>query len=177
MSSFSVAIVAVLVAALLAPASAQTPYFSRGDLQRAVAELDATDLNGGRWNASTLSGRVVLIEFWASWCAPCLQEIPGLRELRAAHGPEQFEIVAVSLNSSGRRDLTAWINRQGLEWPQIHEGRAFNSPTARLFGVNALPASILLDQRGRIVAANLRGAALKRAVDALVAARSSAESH
>ena len=167
MSSSKVLAVVALIAALLAPVSAQTPYFSRGDLQSAIAELDATDLDGRRWNVSTLRGRVVLIEFWASWCAPCLQQIPMLRDLRDTYGPDQFEIVAVSLNSSPRRDLVSWINRQGLEWPQIHDGRAFNSPTARLFGVNALPASILLNRHGEIVAANLRGAALKRAVDAL----------
>jgi thiol-disulfide isomerase/thioredoxin len=157
-----------LVTVLAAPVAAQTRYFSRGDLQSAIAELDATDLQGRRWNASTLAGRVVLIEFWASWCAPCLAEIPLLRTLRAAHGPERFEVLAVSLNSSDRRSLIAWVNRQGLDWPQIHEGRAFNGPTARMFGVRALPASILLDERGRVAAVNLRGTALKRAIDALV---------
>lgn len=149
-------------------ATAQLPYFARADLQRAVAELDAVDLEGRRWTGAELKGRVVLIEFWATWCAPCLSQIPLLRKLRAQYGPERFEVLGVSLNSSGRRDFVAWVNRQGVAWPQVHDGRAFNGRVARTFGVGALPASVLIDQRGRVVAANLRDAALEGAVAALL---------
>jgi thiol-disulfide isomerase/thioredoxin len=162
------ALVAALVILLAPIASGQSLYFSRPDLQAAVHELDAIGLDGQRWNFDALKGRVVLLEFWATWCAPCLQQIPLLRDLRRRHGSERFEIVGISLNSSSHRDLIAWMNRQRVQWPQLHDGRAFSSPVARAFGVEALPASILLDQQGRIVAANLRDAALERAVHALV---------
>jgi thiol-disulfide isomerase/thioredoxin len=149
-------------------ASAQSPYFGRTDLQTAVAELDAFDLSGRHWTGTDLEGRVVLIEFWATWCAPCLRQIPVLRKLRERYGPERFEVLGVSLNSSERRDFTAWVNRQGVAWPQVHDGRAFNGRVARSFAVGALPASVLIDRRGRVVAANLRDEALERAVAALV---------
>jgi thiol-disulfide isomerase/thioredoxin len=157
-----------LVGVLADPVRAQSVYFSRADLQSAVEELDAIDVTGRHWTPASLAGRVVLLEFWATWCAPCLSQIPLLRELRRHYGPERFEVLGISLNSSQRRDFIAWINRQGLSWPQIHDGRAFNGMVARTFGVQALPASVLIDQRGRVVAANLRDEALKRAVAALV---------
>lgn len=168
MSSSKCAAVVCALALVAGSAQAQSPYFSRADLQGALAELNARDLAGKRWTAAELKGRVILLEFWATWCAPCLNQIPVLRDLRAQHGPERFEVLGVSLNSSQRRDLVAWINRQGMAWPQIHDGRAFNSSVARSFGVQALPASVLIDQRGRVVAANLRDGALKRAVNALL---------
>ena len=143
-------------------AAAQSPYFEARDLQAAVDRLDVVDINGKRWTSAELHGRVVLIDFWATWCAPCLQQIPHLRRLRSAYG-DRFEVLAISLDSRPRRDFVAWVNRQGLSWPQVHDGRAFNSPAARPFGVRALPASLLL-VNGKIVARNLRGAALDRAV-------------
>lgn len=172
MSSFRLAAALAVLALVAGSARAQSPYFSRADLQGAVAELDALDLEGRRWTGSDLKGRVLLVEFWATWCAPCLTQIPLLSELRARYGPERFEVLGVSLNSSQRRDFVAWVNRQRLSWPQIHDGRAFNGRVARTFGVRALPASVLLDQRGRVVAANLRDDALTRAVHALVYGKS-----
>lgn len=157
-----------LLAVLVSPLAAQTAYFSRGDLQAAVDAIDTTDLSGRRWTIDSLRGRIVLLDFWASWCAPCLEQIPHLRQLRDRHGSDRFEIVAISLDRADRRQLVSWIHRQRLDWPQIHDGRAFNGSTARLFGVNALPASLLLNRDGVVVAANLRGAALERVIDALL---------
>jgi thiol-disulfide isomerase/thioredoxin len=171
-SSSRAALIVSLAGLLAGSAHAQSAYFARADLQSAVEELDAIDLDGRRWTSAHLEGRVVLLEFWATWCAPCLTQIPLLRALRDQYGPEHFEVLGISLNSSPRRDFVAWINRQGLSWPQIHDGRAFNGVVARGFGVRALPASVLIDQRGRVVAANLRDEALKRAVSALVQGKS-----
>lgn len=157
--SFSVFAVAL---ALTAPAGAQAPYFAAQDLQAAVDALDVVDLDGRRWRAADLADRVVLIDFWATWCAPCLAQIPELKRLRARYGPA-FEVLAISVDSRSRRDVVAWLNRQRVGWPQVHDSRAFSSPAVVPFGVEAIPASLLV-ARGRIVAFNLRGDALERAV-------------
>lgn len=169
MSISRAAIIAVLALILGGDAlSGQSRYFGEGNLQRLVNGLDVVDLQGRRWTMAEMRGRVVLIEFWAAWCAPCLDQMPLLRELRALHGAERFEVIGVSLDSSSRRDLLAWINRQALPWPIVHDGRAFNGRLATAFGVRALPASLVVDANGRIAAENVRGAGLRRAVDALV---------
>jgi thiol-disulfide isomerase/thioredoxin len=145
------------------PGAAQAPYFEARDLQSVVNALDVVDLQGKRWTAADLKGRAILIDFWATWCAPCLTQIPEFKRLRTKYG-EQFEVLAISLDGRSRRDLVAWLNRQDITWPQVHDGRAFSSPAARAFGVSALPAS-LLTVNGRIVASNVRGDALEHALD------------
>jgi thiol-disulfide isomerase/thioredoxin len=162
-----IASVAFCAIALTASPQGQSVYFSRADLQTAIDALDVTDLDGRRWTARDLRGRVVLLDFWATWCAPCLAQIPELQALRQKHAGGGFEILAISINSSTRRDVVAWLKRQQVTWPQVHDGRAFNGPVARAFGLQALPASVLLAD-GRIVAENLRGERLERAVQALV---------
>jgi thiol-disulfide isomerase/thioredoxin len=161
----------LIVLLFWAPALAQSPYFEQRDLQSAVSSLDVVDLQGRRWTAADLRGRVVLLDFWASWCAPCLDQIPELKRLRDRYGPRRFEVLAISLDSSARRDLVAWLNRQGVDWPQVHDGRAFNSPAVRPFGVLALPASLLIVD-GRIAAENLRGKQLTEAIDYLTSTKS-----
>jgi thiol-disulfide isomerase/thioredoxin len=156
-------VVAGLITAPVQTAAGQSRYFEHGDLQAVVDSLDVVDLQGRKWTASSLKGRVVLIDFWASWCAPCLSQIPELKQLRERYGADGFEVLAISLDSSPRRDMVAWLNRQGVAWPQVHDGRAFNSPAARRFGVRALPASLLVVD-GRIAAESLQGKVLADAV-------------
>ncbi len=159
----------LVVLALVAAGHAQAPYFSRTDLQLAVDAFEIVDLQGRRWTANDFKGRIVLIDFWATWCAPCLEQIPELQRLRKEYGPDGFEVLAISVNNSTRRDLVAWLNRQEMTWPQAHDGRGFNTRLVREFGVQALPASLLIGPDGKIAAQNVRGDRLVRAVRALLA--------
>jgi thiol-disulfide isomerase/thioredoxin len=153
---------AVLWTMMVPGAAAQAPAFEKRELQASVDAIDVVDLDGRRWTAATLRGRIVLIDFWATWCAPCLSQIPEVKRLRARHG-DRFEVLAISLDTRTRRDLVSWLNRHDIRWPQVHDGRGFASPTARRFGVAALPASLLVVD-GRIAAYNLRGRVLEDAV-------------
>jgi len=123
-------------------------------------------LDGHELRLSELRGRVVLVDVWATWCAPCLAELPGLRALQAAY-PEDLMIVGVSLDTMTRRDFVSWLRRHDVGWPQHFDGRAYRSPVAVRLDVDELPASFLLDADGRLAAVNLRGHALARAVERL----------
>ena len=131
----------------------------------------ATDIDGHAWSGESLRGRVVLVDFWATWCAPCLDELPRLKRLHAREGPRGLTIIGVSLDRTSPRDFRSWLQRQAITWPQVRESGQYDSPLARAFGVEAIPASYLFDRDGRLHATSLRGDALETRVTALVEAR------
>jgi thiol-disulfide isomerase/thioredoxin len=128
----------------------------------------ATDIDGRPLSSSSLRGRVVLVDFWATWCAPCLAELPRLQRLHDTYGDRGLTIVGVSLDRSSTRDFRSWLQRQGVRWPQVREGFGYDGPLTRLFGVETLPASFLFDADGRLRAARRDGGSLEAHVQALM---------
>lgn len=117
-----------------------------------------------------LRGKVVLLDFWATWCAPCLAELPRLRRLHEELEREGLVIVGVSLDAMEARRFASWTQRQGVTWPQVRDGRSYAGDLPRMFGIEQLPSTVLFDRQGRIAARDLRGAPLERAIRALLAA-------
>ena len=128
-----------------------------------------TDLGGRTWTSADLEGRVVLLDFWATWCPPCLAEIPELRKLHERYGERGLVLVGVALDTLERRRLRAFLLRHGMEWPQVHAPEGTDSELARRFAVEAVPATILVDRAGRVVARDLPGPALDAVVSTLLA--------
>ena len=137
----------------------------------ALQKFVAVDLAGQQWSAERLRGRVVLIDFWATWCAPCLAEIPRLKALRSKHSREDFEILGISLDARSRQSFVSWLNRNRVEWPQVHQRAGYSSDAARVFGIDRLPRTIVIDRDGSVAAVDVRGERLALLVDALVAGR------
>lgn len=131
----------------------------------------AVDVEGRVWSSESLRGRVVLIDFWATWCAPCLAELPRLRQLHATYPAREFVIVGVSLDRSSPRDFRSWLQRHDIGWPQVREVGGYDSPLAAHFGVEVLPASWLIGRDGRLVDRDLRGERLTMRVRQLVEGR------
>ncbi len=144
------------------------PFGQPRKLAEAVASLEAIDLKGRSWSVSELSGKVVLIDFWATWCSPCLAEFPTQKRIRDRHHESGFEILAVSIDATSRRNFERFLRRHRLPWPQVLDGHGYEGPLARHFDIRAIPASLLIDREGRIAALNLRGQALERAVERLM---------
>lgn len=121
--------------------------------------LDAPD--GTPVSLSSLRGKYVLLDFWASWCGPCRRENPNVVRLYNQYKDKNFEIYGVSLD----RDRDAWIKAirdDGLTWVHGSDLKYWNSDVAVKYGVNGIPATYLLDTEGRVIAKNLRGQALER---------------
>ena len=110
---------------------------------------------------SSLRGKVVLIDFWASWCGPCRRENPNVVKLYDKYKAKGFEILGVSLDKTASR-WTQAIEADNLTWLHISDLKGWKSKYARQYGVSSIPQTVLLDKDGNILARNLRGAALEK---------------
>lgn len=126
--------------------------------------IDARTIDGQSVSLASLHGKVVLIDFWATWCRPCIAEIPHIRRVYEQHHASGFEVIGVSLDQN-RDALKAFLARERLPWPQIFDADA--PPGQRLaerYGVKFIPHTLLIGRDGQIIASSLRGSELDRAV-------------
>ncbi len=117
---------------------------------------------------SDLRGKVLLLDFWATWCGPCMQELPELLELYAAHRDQGFEVVGVSLDTN-ERDLRAVLSERRIPWPVTFHGKAWDNPLAQAYRVYQIPTTYLIDRDGIIRYRDLHGEELARRVRELLA--------
>ncbi|UOE52863.1 AhpC/TSA family protein [Mucilaginibacter sp. SMC90] len=110
---------------------------------------------------TSYKGKIVLIDFWASWCSPCRQEIPNLLSQYKMYKDKGFEILSVSLDSSRDKWLKA-IQQEGMAWAQVSDLNGGNNSVARLYGVSGIPATFLVDRDGKLISTNLRGEDLNK---------------
>lgn len=103
---------------------------------------------------------LVLIDFWASWCGPCIADFPELKKLHAAYADEDFEIVGVSIDST-MEDWKDGVDEHELPWINLGEVKGWEGPVSTMYGVNAIPKGFLVDSQGCIFKKNIRPAALK----------------
>ena len=133
---------------------------------RAFPNLRFQAVDGRLVDVQRLRGRVVLIDFWATWCGPCVAEMPNVLAVYKKYQPRGFEIIGVSLDS--RRDaLLKFVQDQGMTWPQYFDGGGWKAALAVRFGVQSIPHTVLLDRRGTVRHVKVRGRALETAVAAL----------
>jgi len=113
-----------------------------------------------------LQGKVVLIDFWAVWCGPCIHEMPNLISLYNKYHNKGFEIIGISLDKNAV-DLRTYLSQNQITWPQYYDGRGWDNIIASRFNVNGIPATVLIDRRGIVRYLNLRGDRLEEAVENL----------
>ncbi len=116
---------------------------------------------------SDLKGKVVLLDFWATWCGPCLMELPNVKKLYAAYKDKGFEIIGISADETVE-DLSKLVEQEDLQWPQIFDGGDKADSIQEQYGVMKYPTTILLDKEGKISAIDVRGEEMEAAVKKLI---------
>ena len=135
--------------------------YPAGMIGEKVPDFTVKDASGKEYSLAQLSEgkKYILIDFWASWCAPCRREIPNLRNLYAKYGSRGFQIISISRDKNAE-DWKKAIEDEQLTWPNFLD----ESDIAKLYKVRAIPTMYLVDADGRIVAENVRGEALAEKV-------------
>jgi len=134
-------------------------------------DFSAKSVAGQDVTLSQLKGKVVLVDFWATWCPPCVAAVPDLKAAYAKYHDRGFEIVSISLDKT-QGDLTNFIKSQSIPWTQIFSGdenaNGWDSPLAQKYGIDAIPTMYLLDANGKIVGSSLEGMALGEQLEKLL---------
>jgi len=126
-------------------------------------DFSETDVAGKPISIASRKGKVVLIDFWATWCGPCRAELPNVLAAYKKYHDQGFEIIGVSLDQDQAK-LTGFIKSMNMTWPQYFDGQGWQNKLAVKYCIEAIPATFLLDREGKIIGKNLRGEDLAAAV-------------
>lgn len=142
-----------------------------------LPDIRTVALDGVPLGPEELRGKVVILDFWATWCGPCLEELPTLRRIVERHG-EEVIVIGVNLDWADdfpKEDLVEWVAREKVPGRQIHEGLSWDSELVKAFGVKEIPMSVVAGPDGAIVAMNEHGKQLEKTVRVAAAALKAAK--
>ena len=141
--------------------------FAQAKKNDAAPELSLPATDNSTINLSDLKGKVVLLDFWASWCEPCREDNPHLVKLYKKFHDKGLEILSVSLDSNENNWKQA-LAQDGMGWLQVNDNKGWNAPSALAFNVGAIPTMFLIDKKGIIREINLIGWRLEDEIKSLL---------
>ncbi|MCX8035812.1 MAG: TlpA family protein disulfide reductase [Candidatus Sumerlaeia bacterium] len=138
----------------IAPQGLPFPEFAEG----------TNDLDGKPIRIADYKDKVVLVDFWAAWCGPCMAEAPNVVKAYEKYHPKGFEIIGISLDDSKDKMLAA-MKEKGMTWRQYFDGLGWKSKVGTRYGIHAIPATYLVGPDGKILANNVRGKRLEEELE------------
>ena len=111
--------------------------------------IQFTALDGRKVDLTKMKGKVVLVDFWATWCGPCVQELPNVKAAYNKFHPKGFEIVGISFDSK-KDKLTEFVANEKMAWPQYFDGKGWENEIGQKYGISAIPAMWLIDKQGNL---------------------------
>jgi peroxiredoxin len=131
-------------------------------------DFNEKDVDGKPLSLADHKGKVVLVDFWATWCPPCRAEIPNVVAAYKKYHSQGFDVIGVSLDQD-REKLLSFTKEHEMAWPQFFDGQGWQNKLAVKYGIQSIPATYLLDGNGVIIATDLRGDALEQAISRALA--------
>ncbi|MBU3664968.1 MAG: TlpA family protein disulfide reductase [Chthoniobacterales bacterium] len=136
-------------------------------LREKPLELSFTSVDGRKVDLAELRGKVVLVDFWATWCPPCVEEVPEVVEAYGKFKDRGFEIVGISLDQD-KGALEEFTKKNKMTWPQFFDGKGWENEIAKRFKIQSVPTMWLLNREGKLADASPRGR-LDKAIEAALA--------
>lgn len=139
---------------------------SQDESKSQTISFEMNDIDGNKVSVTDVfkEHKITVIDFWASWCGPCRQEMPGLVNLHDKFGKIGLGIIGVSLDE----DRGQWqdaVKEMGIEWLQLSDLQGWNNSAAQMYGISSIPFTIVVDSEGHVIEAGLRGEELKLFVE------------
>jgi len=155
------------------------------EAQAKPLEIAFTAVDGREVDLKKLRGKVVLVDFWATWCGPCIAELPNIKKVYAEYHAKGFEIIGIALENgkltpkdtpeqvaakmaAAKKILTEFTTKEEMPWPQYFDGKFWKNDYAELYDIKGIPAMFLIDQDGKTVSTNARGEKLEAEVKRLL---------
>lgn len=154
----------VLVALVLAGSVGASAARADFEIGSEFPDFQATELlSGESFKLSEFRGGVVILDFWATWCGPCLIELPNVKRVFEAHREKGLQIISISLDRSVDR-CREFVQKQGMDWYHVADGGFWQAELAVRFGIHSIPAMFVIGKDGKLVASRPRGDDLEHAV-------------
>jgi thiol-disulfide isomerase/thioredoxin len=131
-----------------------------------VIDISFRSVNAGAVDLAEMKDKVVLLDFWATWCGPCVAELPNVKKAYEKYHEKGFEIIGISLDSD-KGALEKFIEKNDMPWPQYFDGKGWGSELGKEFGINSIPA-VYLVKNNEVVATGVRGGALEKKLEELL---------